>query len=431
MTLKITRLWKCSPSQRERLCLRSELDVAAALPRVQKIVADVYRRGDLALIEYTQRFDGVRLSRERLRVSKAEIRAAYRRVDPGVIAAIRSAAKNIERFHRKQLPNEWMVELQSGVKVGQLVRPLGSVGVYVPGGRARYPSTALMAIVPARVAGVKRVIVCTPPRRDGGVDPATLVAADVAGADAVFRVGGAQAIAAMAYGTQSIPSVDKIVGPGSVYVVAAKLLVQADVSIDFAAGPSEVLIIADAPANPRWVAAELVAQTEHDPNAAAVLVTTSEKLAFEVRKQIRVMLRKTPRAKIVAKSLRKYGRVILTKNLRETVDFANEYGPEHLQLLVERPKELLKRVTNAGAVFIGPWTPVAAGDYAVGPSHILPTGGAASRRAGLSAFDFVRLPSVQTLTERGLRSLAPIVERLAKVEGLPEHARSLRERLKR
>ena len=431
MTLKITRLWECSPIQRERLCLRSELDVAAVLPRVQKIVSDVYRRGDSALIEYTRRFDGARLSRKKLRVSKAEIRAAYERVDPKVIAAIRGAAKNIERFHRREMPREWMVELQPGVKAGQLVRPLESVGVYVPGGRARYPSSALMAIVPARVAGVKRVIVCTPPRRDGGVDPATLIAADIAGADAVFKVGGAQAIAAMAYGTESIPSVNKIVGPGNIYVVAAKLLVAADVSIDFAAGPSEVLIIADASANPQWVASELVAQTEHDPSAAAVLVITSEELAFEVRKRIRAMLRKTSRAKIVRESLRRYGRVILTKSLREAVGFANEYRPEHLQLLVERPKELIKRVTDAGALFVGPWTPVAAGDYAVGPSHILPTGGAASRRSGLSVFDFVRLPSVQELSERGLRSIAPIVERLAEVEGLPEHARSVRERLKR
>ena len=350
MTLKITRLWECSPIQRERLCLRSELDVAAVLPRVQKIVSNVYRRGDSALIEYTRRFDGVRLSRKELRVSKAEIRSAYERVNPKVIAAIREAAKNIERFHRREMPREWMIELQPGVKAGKLVRPLESVGVYAPGGRAIYPSSALMTILPARVAGVKWVMVCTPPGRDGGVDPATLVAADMAGADAVFRAGGAQAIAAMAYGTESIPSVDKIVGPGNIYVVAAKLLVTADVSIDFAAGPSEVFTIADASANPQWVAAELVAQTEHDPSAAAVLVTTSEELAFEVRKRIRAMLRKTSRAKIVRESLRRYGRIILTKSLHEAVEFANKYGPEHLQLLVERPKELIKRVTECGCL---------------------------------------------------------------------------------
>ena len=431
MTLKITRLWKCSPSQRERLCLRSELDVAKVLTKVQRIVADVSRRGDSALIEYTQRLDGVKLTPERLRVSRAEVKAAYGRVDPETVVAIRGTAKNIERFHRKQVPREWLVELQPGIKAGQLVRPLESVGVYVPGGRARYPSSALMAIVPARVAGVRRVIACTPPQPDGGVDPATLVATDVAGSDAVFRIGGAQAIAAMAYGTRTIPRVDKIVGPGNVYVVAAKLLVSAVVSIDFAAGPSEVLIIADASADPEPVAAELVAQSEHDPSAAAVLVTMSEGLAFEVRKRIQVMLRKSPRAKTIRESLRRYGHILLTRNLREAVGFANEYAPEHLRVLVKHPGRLLESIANAGAVFLGPWTPVAAGDYAVGPSHILPTGGAASRSAGLSVFDFVRLPSVQELSERGLRSVAPIVEKLAEVEGLPEHARSVRERLKR
>ena len=430
VSLKITRLWECSPSQRERLLLRSELDVAAILPKVQRIVADVYRNGDAALIKYTEHFDGVRLSRKRLRVSRAEVRKAYGQIDPKAISAIRRAAKNIERFHRKQLPKEWIAELQPGIKAGQLVRPLASVGVYVPGGLARYPSSVLMAAIPARVAGVGQVIMCTPPRRDGQVDPATLVAADVAGVDAVFRVGGAQAIAAMAYGTQTIPSVDKIVGPGNVYVVAAKLLVAADVGIDFAAGPSEVLVIADASADPRAVAAELVAQTEHDPSAAAVLVTTSEELASGVRRQVRAMLKKTPRARIVRRSLRRYGRVILVRNLCEAVEFANEYAPEHLQLLVERARGLLKLITNAGAIFVGPWTPVAAGDFAIGPSHILPTGGAARRRAGLSVLDFVKLPSVQVLTKRGLKSIADTVEKLAGVEGLPSHARSVRERLK-
>ncbi len=431
MSLKIARLWKCSPSRRERLLFRSEFRIAAVLPRVQKIVADVYKRGDPALIKYTERFDGVRLGRKQLRVSKGEIRAAYGRVEPKVVGAIRSAAKNIERFHRKQLPKEWMVELKPGVKAGQLVRPLAVVGAYVPGGLARYPSSVLMSAVPARVAGVGQVIMCTPPRRDGRVDPATLVAANEAGVKAVFRVGGAQAIAAMAYGTQTIPPVDKIVGPGNVYVAAAKLLVSANVGIDFAAGPSEVLIIADDSADPREVATEMVAQTEHDPSAAAVLVTISEGLALKVRRQIRVMLKETPRAKIIRESLRKYGRIIITRNLREAVEFANEYAPEHLRLLVERPKKLLKLVTNVGAVFVGPWTPVAAGDFAVGPSHILPTGGAASRRAGLSVLDFVKLPSVQVLTKRGLKSVADIVEKLAEVEGLPGHTRSVRERLRR
>lgn len=430
MPLKTTRLWRCSPNQRQRLLLRSEFRIAAVLPKVQKIVADVYKRGDSALIKYTERFDGVRLSHKQLRVSKGEIRAAYGRVEPKVVGAIRSAAKNIERFHRKQLPKEWMVELKPGVKAGQLVRPLAVVGAYVPGGLARYPSSVLMAVIPARVAGVGQVIMYTPPRRDGRVDPATLVAANEAGVNAVFRVGGAQAIAAMAYGTQTIPPVDKIVGPGNVYVVAAKLLVSANVGIDFAAGPSEVLIIADDSADPGCVVTEMVAQTEHDPSAAAVMVTASEGLALKVRRQIRAVLKETPRAKIVRESLRKYGRIVITRNLREAVEFANEYAPEHLRLLVKRPKNLLKLVANAGAVFVGPWTPVAAGDFAVGPSHILPTGGAASRRAGLSVLDFLKLPSIQVLSKQGLEEIVDIVEKLAEVEGLPAHARSVRERLR-
>jgi histidinol dehydrogenase len=431
MSLKITRLWKCSPSQRGRLLLRSELDVTSILPRVQKIVADVYRNGDSALLKYTERFDRVKLNRKKLSVSKAEVRTAYKRVNRRIIKTIRSAAKNIERFHRKQLPKEWMIELQPGIRAGQLVRPLAAVGIYVPGGLARYPSSVLMAAIPARVAGVERVIMCTPPGGNGQVDPAVLVAADLAGVDAIFRVGGAQAIAAMAYGTQTIPSVNKIIGPGNVYVVAAKLLVAADVGIDFAAGPSEVLIIADSSADSRCVAAELVAQTEHDPSAAAVLVTTSERLALEVRKQISVMLKESLRAEIVRKSLRRYGQIVVTRNLREAAEFANEYAPEHLLLVVEYPKKLLKLIKNAGAIFIGPWTPVAAGDFAIGPSHILPTGGVANRRAGLSVLDFLKLPSLQMLTKRGLKGVAGIVEKFAEIEGLPGHAQSVRVKLKR
>lgn len=430
MPLKLTRLWRCSLRQRKRLLLRSELNRTKVLPKAQKIVSGVRKKGDTALIKYTERFDGAKLSRKQLRVSKAEVRVAYQQVDPKITRAIRRAAKNIERFHREQLPKGWMIELRPGVKAGQLIRPLKTIGGYIPGGLARYPSSVLMSAIPARVAGVRQVIACTPPQRDGRVDPAILVAADVAGVDTIFRVGGAQAIAAMAYGTQTIPKVDKIVGPGNLYVVAAKLLVSADVGIDFAAGPSEVLIIADPSADPRHVAAEMIAQSEHDPSSATVLVTTSEKLASKVRKQVRVMLKENPRAEIVRESLRRYGRIILTRDLRDAADFANEYGPEHLQLLVKAPKQILKQIENAGAIFLGPWTPVAAGDFAVGPSHILPTGGAARWRAGLSVLDFVRLPSVQMLTKQGLKDIADIVKKFAEVEALPGHARSVYERLR-
>lgn len=428
--LRMIRLWECSPGQRKRLMLRSGADVARVLPEVRKIIASVRRHGDKALIEYTKLFDGVKLDREKIRVAEEEMGAAYELIDRETITVIKEAAKNIEHFHRKQMPREWMAELKPGVKAGQLVRPIGRVGIYAPGGLAKYPSSVLMAAIPAKVAGVGEVISCTPPRQDGSVDPVMLVAADVAGVDAIFRVGGAQAVAAMAYGTQSIPKVEKVVGPGNVYVAAAKLLVAGDVGVDFAAGPSELLVVADLSADPNFVARDLLAQAEHDPNAAVVLVTPSEKLALEVRRLALSMLKKSPRERIVRESLRKYGRIIVTRNLRDAVQFTNEYAPEHLELITKKSRELLKSVTSAGAVFVGPWTPVAAGDLAVGPSHILPTGGGASRRAGLSVLDFLKLPSVQVLTKRGLKGVASTVIKLAEVEGLAGHAESVRERLR-
>ena len=426
--MRLVRLSECSREEREKLLKRSELDVASVMPRVREIVEEVRARGDEALIEYTRRFDGIELRKNEIRVSGREVREAYRKVDMRVVGAIERAARAIKRFHLRQVPREWFISPAPGVKVGQLVRPLERVGIYVPGGLARYPSSMLMAAIPAKVAGVKEIIACTPPGKDG-VDPATLVAADVAGVNEVFKVGGAQAIAAMAYGTQVIPKVDKIVGPGNIYVVAAKFAVSADVEIDFAAGPSEVLIVADDSAKPEYVALDLLAQVEHDPAAAAVLVSTSERLALEVRELVGEMLERMERKEIAREALGRYGFVAVARDLKEAMGFANDYAPEHLQLVVKRPERVLKFVKNAGAVFIGPYTPVAAGDFAVGPSHILPTGGAARRRSGLSVLDFVRMPSVQKLDKRGLKVMADIVERLAEVEGFPAHARSARERL--
>lgn len=427
--LKIVRLWECSQGEREKLLKRSELDVSSALPKVTKIVADVRELGDKALLEYTRSLDGVRLDQKQLRVSEREINAAYKQVDVETVKAIKRAAAAIEKFHRRQLPREWSAELRPGIRVGQLVRPLARVGIYIPGGLASYPSSALMAAIPARIAGVGQIIACTPPKKDGGVNGVMLVAADVAGIDVVFKVGGAQAIAAMAYGTTTIPKVDKIVGPGNIYVVAAKQVVAPNVDVDFAAGPSEVLIIADATANPKYVAADMLAQAEHDPAAAAVLVTTSPELASEVCETLKKILENT-RVAIARRALSKYGRVIVTANLGQAIEFANDYAPEHLELMVKRPKQALKRVRNAAAIFIGPYSPVAAGDFAVGPNHILPTGGEAKRRSGLSVLDFVRLPTLQALTERGLKCVAATAERLAKAEGLPGHAQSIKKRLK-
>ncbi len=429
MPLKPVRLWECSREERERLLRRSELDVASVATQVRQIVEEVREKGDEAVIHYTELFDGVRLDPLRLRVSEEELREAYERVSADVVKAMKSAARAIRKFHLKQLPREWMVQLQPGIKAGQLVRPLASVGIYAPGGLARYPSSVLMAAIPAKVAGVERVIMCTPPSRDGEVDPAMLVAADLAGVEAVFRIGGAQAIAAMAYGTQTVPKVDKVVGPGNVYVVAAKQAVATEVEVDFAAGPSEVLILADSSANANYVAADMMAQAEHDPAAAAVLVTVSEELASKVLALLQRELGEAPRREIVSRSLEKYGSIVLARNLAEAVEFVNAYAPEHLQLMVKHPQRVLKEVKNAGAIFIGPYSPVAAGDFAIGPNHILPTGGAARGRSGISVMDFLKLPTVQALTRRGLKQVAGIVEKLAEVEGLPNHARSVRVRL--
>lgn len=427
--LKIVRLAECSQKERELLLKRSELDVESILLRVVKIVSDVRRDGDKALMGYTERLDGVKLSARELRVGDEEFRLAYKQVDAATMEAIEGAAEAIRKFHLKQLPREWSTQLAPGIGAGQLVRPLESVGVYVPGGLAKYPSTMLMAVIPARVAGVERVIVCTPPGKDGKIIPAVLVAARVAGVNDVFKVGGAQAIAAMAYGTETVPRVDKIIGPGNIYVVAAKQVVAPNVDIDFAAGPTEALIIADKSAEPRFIAADLLSQAEHDTEAAAVLVTTSKDLASRVREITLKMAEESPRREVVLKSLAKNGRIVVVQDLDEAIEFANAYAPEHLELMVKGPRRALKRIKNAGSIFLGSFSPVAAGDLAVGPNHILPTGGAAKRRSGLSVLDFVKQPTVQELSKDGLKRVAKIAERLAEVEGLPGHARSIKERL--
>ncbi len=429
--LKIVKLWECDRKKWEALVKRSELDIRSVLPMVKRIISDVKREGDGAILKYTKRFDGVKLRRDELKVREEEFRLAREKLDPKTVEAIQRAASSIKKFHLRQMPKEWMAELSPGVRAGQLVRPLESVGVYVPGGLARYPSSLLMAAVPAKVAGVKHLIVCTPTNKTGEVDAAVLAAAEAAGVDSVFKLGGSQAIAAMAYGTQTVPRVEKIVGPGNVYVAAAKLAVASDVDIDFVAGPSEILVVADDSAPPEFVAADLVSQAEHGQDTAAVLVTTSQKLASKVQELIEKIIEDNPRKLIVRKSLRKYGLVVLAKNMREAVEFSNTYAPEHLVLMVKQPRMLLKQITNAGSIFLGSQSPVAAGDFAVGPNHILPTGGVARRRSGLSVLDFLRLPTVQELSRAGLKRVAETAIRLAEVEGLPGHARSIMERLRR
>lgn len=422
-------LAECGQEEWELLLNRSELRVNSVLPRVKKIVSDVRSSRDKALLKYTEILDGVKLEAKELKVSNSEFRQARKQIDKETLEAIESLAEAIRKFHSKQLPRDWMAKLAPGIKAGQLVRPLNSAGVYVPGGLASYPSSLLMAAVPAKVAGVEKVIVCTPPKKDGKINAAVLVAARVADVDAVFKVGGAQAIAAMAYGTESVPKVDKIVGPGNVYVAAAKQVVSSDVGIDFTAGPSEILIISDGSAEPRVAAADLLAQAEHDVDASAVLVTNSKDFIQKVQKSLYEMTKDSPRREVVLKALSKYGKIVLVRDIAEAIEFANDYAPEHLELMVRQPRRLLKRVKNAGSIFLGNFSPVAAGDLAVGPNHILPTGGASKQRSGLSVLDFIRLPTVQELSKKGLQRITWIVERLAGVESLPEHARSVKERL--
>lgn len=407
--------------------LSREMGIQDVLPQVNEIVLDVGSKGDEALFRYTEKFDKAKL--EVLRVTQEEITEAYQAVDEELLESLAKAAENITDFHNEQKDKDlWLTEVSPGVIVGQKVVPLDSVGAYVPGGRAAYPSSALMNVIPAKAAGVPRVVVCTPPGPDGSVNPLTLVAADIAGADEIYKLGGAHAIAAMAFGTETIARVNKIVGPGNVYVTAAKMLVRGTVEIDFPAGPSEVLIIADRCADPTVLAADMIAQAEHDPNSLAVLVTENELLANLVVEEIENQARDAARAEIVAQSL-EHSAVLLASSMADAVDFANAFAPEHLEIITTDPMSILRNISNAGSVFLGGYTPVAAGDYASGTNHVLPTSGYARMFSGLNVDHFTKKMTVQMLTDKGLLSLEKTITTLAEAEGLKAHAESVRRRL--
>jgi histidinol dehydrogenase len=392
---------------------------------VREIIDKVRTGGDDALLELTERFDKVRPSS--LRISEEEIEAAYEQVEPSLVRELRTAAANIERFHRMQLEaGNWTREVEPGIILGVRLLPMGRVGAYVPGGRASYPSTALMCVVPAKVAGVEEVAVCTPPP----ASPLTLVALDIAGADEVYQLGGAQAVAAMALGTSTIRKVGKVVGPGNIYVTEAKLQLRDQVEIDFPAGPSEVLVIADDSANPRFIAADILAQAEHDPSSSCILVTTSKELADKVGKEVGARASASPRKDIIERSLRNAGYVIV-QDMEEAASVSDRIAPEHLSIQTRDPISTFDLIHSAGSVFLGPFTPVAAGDYASGTNHVLPTAGYPSILSGLDVRHFCKATSVQRLDERGLERLAATIEGLAKAEGLVEHARSVRVRLEK
>ena len=411
----------------EELIKRSQADINSVLTTVSDILNDVRENKDNAVKAYTAKFDKAEL--DDLKVSEEEIKKAYDELDDELIKALKSASANIEKFHKAQIPEEWEMEVIPGITAGQIIRPINSVGCYIPGGRAVYPSTILMTVIPAKIAGVDRIIACSPPGPDGKIQAAILVAADLAGVDEIYKCGGAQAIAAMAYGTESIAKVEKIVGPGNIFVTAAKKLVYGDVDIEFPAGPSEVLILADESAIPEYIAYDFLSQSEHDPNASCFLVTDSERIANEANELIEKFAKEAKRSEIIAESLAQHGHVILCSTMDEAIDFTNEYAPEHLIISTKEDKTVLDRIKNAGSIFLGKYSPVAAGDYGSGTNHVLPTGGGAKMYSGLSTETFIKKPTVQTLTKEGIKELSKTVLPIAEYEGFYAHADSIKVRL--
>ena len=395
---------------------------------VDEIIANVKADGDQAVFDYTKRFDGAEITKENILVTEEEIKEAYEQVDDQLIEVIRKAIKNIREFHEKQVQNSWFETREDGVMLGQKVMPMESCGVYVPGGKAVYPSSVLMNIVPAHVAGVKNIIMTTPPGKDGRVTANTLVAAKEAGAGAIYKVGGAQAIAALAFGTESIPKVDKIVGPGNIFVALAKKSVYGNVSIDSIAGPSEILVLADETANPRYVAADLLSQAEHDEMASAILVTTSEELAQKVSEEVDGFLNQLSRKEIMEKSLESFGYILIAKDIKEAVDVANSIASEHLEIMTDNPFDVMTRIKNAGAIFIGAYSCEPLGDYFAGPNHVLPTNGTAKFFSPLSVDDFIKKSSVVYYSREALEPVHKDIEFFAKQEELTAHANSMRVR---
>lgn len=395
---------------------------------VDEIIANVKADGDQAVFDYTKRFDGAEITKENILVTEEEIKEAYEQVDDQLIEVIRKAIKNIREFHEKQVQNSWFETREDGVMLGQKVMPMESCGVYVPGGKAVYPSSVLMNIVPAHVAGVKNIIMTTPPGKDGKVTANTLVAAKEAGAGAIYKVGGAQAIAALAFGTESIPKVDKIVGPGNIFVALAKKSVYGNVSIDSIAGPSEILVLADETANPRYVAADLLSQAEHDEMASAILVTTSEELAQKVSEEVDGFLNQLSRKEIMEKSLESFGYILIAKDIKEAVDVANSIASEHLEIMTDNPFDVMTRIKNAGAIFIGAYSCEPLGDYFAGPNHVLPTNGTAKFFSPLSVDDFIKKSSVVYYSREALEPVHKDIEFFAKQEELTAHANSMRVR---
>lgn len=395
---------------------------------VNEIIEKVRQEKDRALFDYTLKFDHFTLNKDNIQVTREEIEEAYSRLDAGLIEVIKKSAENIRSFHQKQLRNSWFDAKEDGTILGMKITPIARAGVYVPGGKAAYPSSVLMNVIPAKVAGVPEIIMTTPPGADGRVNPGTLVAADIAGVNTIYKVGGAQAIAALAFGTESIPKVDKITGPGNIFVALAKKAVYGYVSIDSIAGPSEILVLADETANPRYVAADLLSQAEHDELASAILITTSEALAEKVSAQVDAFVAQLERKEIIQKSLDQYGYILLADTLQDAIAAVNEIASEHLEILTSNPFEVMTRIKNAGAIFLGEYASEPLGDYFAGPNHILPTNGTAKFFSPVNVDDFIKKTSIISYSREALEKVHRDIETFAVSEGLTAHANSIRVR---
>lgn len=409
---------------------REESVQQEVMNKVKDILDDIKENRDEALIKYTKIFDSENVNCKNILVSKEEIEEAYKYVDKEFIEALKTAAENIELFHEKQKRNSWMMTKEKGVILGQNVRAIQNVGIYVPGGTAAYPSSVLMNAIPARVAGVNNIVMVTPPSKDGSINPNILVAADMAGVNKIYKIGGAQAVGALAFGTETVDKVDKIVGPGNIYVALAKKTVYGYVDIDMIAGPSEILIIADEESNPEYIAADLMSQAEHDRLASSILITTSVELAEKVKTQLQKQVEKLSRKEIILDSLRSYGVIVIVKSLKEAIDLSNEIAPEHLELCIENPFLALEDIKNAGSIFLGEYSPEPLGDYIAGPNHVLPTSGTARYFSPLSVDDFIKKSSFIHYSREALLEVGKKIVKLAETEGLTAHANSIEVRMK-
>ena len=412
----------------QQILNRSSFDNEGQMEAVQNIWDDVKDNGDEAIFKYTAKFDGAELDENTLEVQEEEIKEAYEKVDDDFLAAIETSIANVREFHQKQLREDWMYIKEDGVILGQKFSALKRVGLYVPGGRAAYPSSVVMNGVPAQVAGVEEIIMVSPPAADGSMNPYTLVAAAEVGVDTIYKVGGAQAVAGLSLGTATMKQVDKIVGPGNIYVTLAKKLAFGYVDIDMLAGPSEILVLADETANPRYVAADMLSQAEHDPMASSVLVTDSEDIALQVQEELKQQLTKLSRKEIATEALEKYGALIVTQDLAEAIEVTNQFAAEHLEVKVDDPFAILGKIRNAGAIFLGEYAAEPIGDYVAGPNHVLPTGGSAKFYSPLNIDDFIKKSSVISYSKEGLEKVKDDAIKIAEVEGLDAHANSVKVR---